>query len=229
MSTAAPHTPSVEEKPEPPLDCDTPTSRRWVLLLWLLALAWLTMLAVPALADIVQQVDDHVTEWVVSIEQDLLVSVAKAFRAFGGTIASAIVVVVVAVLLAWQRRGPALVVWLAAVGLSEVLNALIKGLYERARPPLSVVEETSYSFASGHSLTAAVLSITLVLVFVPAGPRRRAWLVVAVGYAFLMAASRVYIRAHWLSDTLAGVTIGAACALSVALVASWWYVRGQTS
>ena len=146
---------------------------------------------------------------------------------FGGTIASGVVVVIVAGVLAWQRRWPGLAVWLVVTALSEGLNALIKNVYERARPPAGLVEEQTYSFVSGHSLTAAAMAIALVLVFVPAGPHRRPWLVVAVAYALLMAGSRVYLRAHWLTDTLAGVTVGAACAVTVALVASWWYARAQ--
>jgi undecaprenyl-diphosphatase len=161
----------------------------------------------------------------VSIEQDLPVSAATLLRTFGGTVASGIVVVLVSLWLAWRRRGPGLAVWLGAVGLAQALNVVIKNAYERSRPAVGLVEEGSFSFVSGHSLTAAVLAITLVLVFVPAGPRRHVWLVVAIGYALVMAASRVYLRAHWLSDTLAGVTIGAACAVSVALLASWWYER----
>ncbi len=52
MSTVVPRPPAVEERPGPPLDCDSPASRRWALVLWLLALLWLTMLALPPLADI---------------------------------------------------------------------------------------------------------------------------------------------------------------------------------
>ncbi len=181
----------------------------------------------PAVADVVQQLDDWVHAWAVSAEQDVLVAAATFLDAFGGTLSMAVVVVIVALVLARKRRWPSLVVWLLVTALSQWLNALIKMLYQRPRPPDGLVEEHSWSFVSGHSLTAAAVAITIVLIFVPAGVRRRNLLVVAVAYALLMAASRVYLRAHWLTDTSTGIAVGAASAVTVALVASWWHARSQ--
>ncbi len=219
----------ADADPGPPLDCDTPLARGWVAALWLLVGAWLIRLAVPAVADAVQRLDDRVYQWAISVEQDVLVAAAKLFDAFGGTLSMAAVVVVVALVLARGRRWPGLAVWLLAMALSQGLNVLIKALYERPRPPAGLVEERSWSFVSGHSLTAAAVAITLVLIYVPAGVRRRNLLIVAVAYALLMAASRVYLRAHWLTDTYTGIAIGAASAVTVALVASWWHARSQAS
>ncbi len=226
-TASSPPPPRHAAAPDPPLDCDTPLARRWAVLLWLLALAWLTLLAVPVLADAVQGIDDQVYDRVIAAEQDLLVAAAHFCDVFGGTTASVAIVIIVGLVLTWARRWPGLAVWLGTMALATGLNVVIKNVYERARPPQGLVEEQTYSFVSGHSLTAAALAISLVLISVPAGPRRRTWLTVAVGYALLMAASRVYLRAHWFSDTLAGVTVGAACAVSVAFAASWWQARRQ--
>ena len=213
----------------PPLDCDTPLVRSWVAALWLLVGAWLIGMAMPAVADAVQQLDDRVHAWAVSAEQDVLVAAATFLDALGGTLSMAVVVVIVALVLVWRRHWPGLVVWLLVTALSQWLNALIKMLYQRPRPPDGLVEEHSWSFVSGHSLTAAAVAITLVLIFVPAGVRRRNLLIVAVAYALLMAASRVYLRAHWLTDTSTGIAVGAASAVTIALVASWWHARPQGS
>ncbi len=195
--------------------------------LWAMAGVWLILLALPVAAEVVQGLDDRVWEAVVSAEQPVFVAAAKFLDAFGGTLSMTVVVVVIALLLAWQRRWPGFVVWLLTMAVSQGLNVFIKWLYERARPPLGLVEEHSFSFVSGHSLTAAAIAITLVLVWVPAGHRRRNLLIVAVVYATVMAASRVYLRAHWLTDAYVGVVIGAGVAVTVALLASWWAARSE--
>jgi undecaprenyl-diphosphatase len=53
-------------------------------------------------------------------------------------------------------------------------------------------------------------------VLLPPGHRRRHWEVYSVVFAFVMALSRVYLNAHWLSDVVAGTLLGATIALAVA-------------
>jgi undecaprenyl-diphosphatase len=54
----------------------------------------------------------------------------------------------------------------------------------------------------------------------PSGPRRRKWEAIAVVFAFVMAFSRVYLNAHWLSDVVAGVLLGTGVALGSAALAT---------
>ncbi|TMK89762.1 MAG: phosphatase PAP2 family protein [Actinobacteria bacterium] len=53
----------------------------------------------------------------------------------------------------------------------------------------------------------------LVLAFFPAGERRHRWEWLAVGFAFVMSMSRVYLAAHWFSDVVAGTLLGAGIAI----------------
>jgi membrane-associated phospholipid phosphatase len=44
-----------------------------------------------------------------------------------------------------------------------------------------------------------------------------AWGAAAVTFSVLMAASRAYLAAHWLSDAIAGILLGTSCALLAAV------------
>jgi undecaprenyl-diphosphatase len=73
-----------------------------------------------------------------------------------------------------------------------------------------------FSFPSGHAVAGAAIAVALVLVLMSAGPARRRWELAAIAFAFVMAMSRVYLNAHWFSDVVAGVLLGAGVALGTA-------------
>ncbi len=94
-------------------------------------------------------------------------------------------------------------------GLSTVLKIAIA----RARPETwkALVTEKSYSFPSGHALMATVFFGGLAaVVFHLSRSRWRRGLAVllAAGIVLTIAASRVYLGAHWPTDTLAGMAAG---------------------
>jgi undecaprenyl-diphosphatase len=124
--------------------------------------------------------------------------------------------VLTAVYLLWKRRWEALAFWVLAIVGSQLLIGPIKTLYARPRPPLALVETTGFSFPSGHAVAGAAVAVALVIVLVPAGSKRRNLEMLAAVFAVLMALSRVYLRAHWLSDAVAGAALGAAVAIGAA-------------
>jgi len=89
----------------------------------------------------------------------------------------------------------------------------VKSAIDRPRPPDSLIATSAASFPSGHAIAAAVTAVGLVLVLVEPGPSRWRWEVRAVVFASAMALSRVYLRAHWLSDVVAGALLGCGLAL----------------
>ena len=103
--------------------------------------------------------------------------------------------------------------------MSEVLIGSLKGIYDRARPPGSLVATSGASFPSGHAVAASVTVVAAVIALVPAGRRRVMWGAAAVAFSILMGLSRAYLGAHWLSDATAGILLGTSCALLAALAA----------
>ena len=120
--------------------------------------------------------------------------------------------------LALRRRWWHLAAFVVAIVMSEALIGTLKAIYDRARPPGSLVATSGASFPSGHSIAATVTVVAAVIALVPPGRRRVWWGAGAVVFSALMALSRAYLAAHWLSDAIAGVLLGTSCALLAAVV-----------
>ena len=146
----------------------------------------------------------------------LVAAVAKVFNWLGLVYVTLPVRIGIAGFLALRRRWWHLAAFVAAIVLSEVLIGTLKGIYDRARPPGSLVVTSGSSFPSGHSIAATVTVVAAVIALVPPGRARVAWGAAAAAFSVLMALSRAYLGAHWLSDALAGVLLGASCALLAA-------------
>ena len=112
---------------------------------------------------------------------------------------------------------------LAVVVGDQLLTDVIKQLIDRARPHLNPIAATlGPSFPSGHASTAAAVWAAAALV-AARWWGRRAWPVLvalAVGIAVAVAASRVLLDVHWLTDVIAGLALGwawfAACTVAFA-------------
>jgi undecaprenyl-diphosphatase len=134
------------------------------------------------------------------------------------------VLVCVGVLL-WRRRG----IEAGALALGAVLTWIavnvVKVAEDRPRPARPLVETVGDSFPSGHAAYAvAWVGIAVVLTrTLPGLARTTAAVVVAIVAAVLVATTRVYLRAHYLSDVVAGAGLAAAllsvCGMGALVVA----------
>jgi undecaprenyl-diphosphatase len=218
MSAEQPNAASDGRLQSDPLLHDHPLAWRVAIGLWMMSALLFLALAIPLTEELVQSIDDVVYRWAVSAEWAPAVTVAKVLDFVGSTWVTAPLMVAIAGWLVWRRRWEALATWVAAMALSQVLIGPVKAIYERVRPPLPLVETTSWSFPSGHSVAGATIAVAAVIVLVKAGPKRRNLEMLAAAFAVVMALSRVYLRAHWLADVAAGVALGAAIAILCAAV-----------
>jgi membrane-associated phospholipid phosphatase len=165
----------------------------------------------------IQRLDDAWLRLMISGRAPPFTDIAKGFNLIGLVYVTLPVRIAVAGLLAVRRRWWRLAAFTTAVVLSELLIGLLKGVYDRARPPGSLVAISGGSFPSGHAIAASVTVAAAVITLVSAG-RRLPWGVAAALFSILMGLSRAYLGAHWLSDAVAGILLGTSCALLPALV-----------
>ncbi len=167
----------------------------------------------------IQRLDDAWLRLMISGRTPLLTAIAKVFNVLGLVYVTLPARIALAGYLALRRRWWHLAAFTAAIVLSEVLIGSLKGIYDRARPPGSLVATSGASFPSGHAIAASVTVVAAVIALVPAGRRRALWGAAAVAFSIMMGLSRAYLAAHWLSDATAGILLGTSCALVTALAA----------
>lgn len=128
------------------------------------------------------------------------------------------VLLMAALLALWMHRRQARY-WMLALVLSVpggmLLNVLLKYTFQRARPHFDdpLITLATYSFPSGHT-SGATFFYGLLAAWLVCGDRRwgarAAVACMALAMVCLVALSRVYLGAHYLSDVLAGVAEGGA-------------------
>jgi hypothetical protein len=123
-------------------------------------------------------------------------------------------IVAVVAVIAWclYRKKKRMAGALAFVGIvNEGTNLVIKEIFKRARPTLFEEIETlhSYSFPSGHAMSAAAVYGMMAVVAARLEPRLARPLSIATPVlVFLIGFSRIYLGVHWPSDVLAGFAAG---------------------
>ena len=160
----------------------------------------------------IQHVDDSVAGW------------AYRHRSTGSTRALHVVtnlgnirlvvvfaLVLVVVELIRRRSRWALPFFVAVLGGEEAGMLAVKALVGRVRPTLTTeASKLGPSFPSGHSATAAAFYAAAALVLGRSLTGRARHLIVAgaVSVATAVAASRVLLDVHWLSDVVGGLALG---------------------
>lgn len=207
----------------------TDTSRRrWSLTAlsrfsWgLLCLALFAVLAVLVSrhAAWVIDLDDRVGEWPqrATSESDLFRGIWVVIGHATGTMATTIVTVIAVLLLAIKGYRRAAVFVALTMSIVGIAVPLTKNLIARDRPLWEDPVQTlhSFSFPSGHttSITAATgVVIVLVTLLVRRRNLRHLLTVAMVCLALLVAADRIFLGVHHLSDVIGGALLGSAIVL----------------
>ena len=118
-------------------------------------------------------------------------------------------VAAVAAWLFWRKRRIAAWHWMAAPAFALVFGWALGWLIDLPKPPAATAV-SGYSFPSQSVMLAtAVYGFFAVLVAREMPGRRRVWpYVLAALMVGLLGFSRLYLGAHWLSDVLAGASLG---------------------
>ena len=139
---------------------------------------------------------------------DFATPIAKFITNFGGAIFLVIATITLFIVIKNKKIGISILSNLAIV---TVLNQLIKRILQRPRPTeYRIIEETGYSFPSGHSMISMAFYgylIYLIYKYVKNKYIKGISIILLSLLICLIGISRIYLGVHYTSDVLGGFLI----------------------
>ena len=139
---------------------------------------------------------------------DFATPIAKFITNFGGAMFLVIATITLFIVIKNKKIGISILSNLAIV---TVLNQLIKRILQRPRPTeYRIIEETGYSFPSGHSMVSmAFYGYFIYLIYKYVKNKYVKWISIILLSLLicLIGISRIYLGVHYTSDVLGGFLI----------------------
>ncbi|MEH7442003.1 phosphatase PAP2 family protein [Bacillus sp. JJ1122] len=176
---------------------------------FLVSLAGFIAVSFLVRANHIVRIDGYIISFIQSTETAWLTRVMKFFTIIGTIRFIAVLsLFVLFFLLKVLKHRLEILIYLAVVFCTPMLNRLLKLYFERARPDLHrLIEIGGYSFPSGHAMNAfSFYSILAFLLWrhVPT-PAGRVAVILFSGFMITaIGASRIYLGVHYPSDVIAG-------------------------
>lgn len=139
---------------------------------------------------------------------DFATPIAKFITNFGGAIFIIILTVVLFVLIKNKKIGISIISNLVII---TAINQILKRIVQRPRPTeYRIIEETGYSFPSGHSMVSmAFYGYLIYLIYKYVKNKYLKWISIILLSILIcsIGISRIYLGVHYTSDVLGGFLI----------------------
>lgn len=139
---------------------------------------------------------------------DFVTPIAKCITNFGGAIFLIVTTGILFILIRNKKIGVAITANLVLV---TILNQLLKNILQRPRPTeYRIIQETGYSFPSGHSMVSmAFYGYLVYLIYKYVENKNIKWILITLLSILIcsIGISRIYLGVHYTSDVLGGFLI----------------------
>ena len=161
-----------------------------------------------------------VSEYLIS---DNVTPIAKAITQLGGAIFLIGLSITLAIVIKNKKIG--ILIWVN-IAISTLLNQILKFIIQRPRPTeFRIIDESGYSFPSGHSMISATFYgflIYLIYKNVKNKYLKYSLITMLVILILLIGTSRIYLGVHYASDVLAGFLIAISYLIIFTTVSDLW-------
>lgn len=139
---------------------------------------------------------------------DFATPIAKFITKFGGAIFLITLTVILFILIKNKKIGISIFSNLVII---TILNQLLKRILQRPRPTeFKIIEETGYSFPSGHSMVSmAFYGYLICLIYKYVNNKYIKWISIVLLSILIcsIGVSRIYLGVHYTSDVLGGFLV----------------------
>jgi len=145
-----------------------------------------------------------------SIENPVITTITSTISLIFDPITFTIIALAISAYLFFKSRKKQSLFLASAILITAAIIKLSKEIIQRARPPTALIQETSYAFPSGHT-TMAVVFLGLITYMFTKNKSTKTKTTATLIIIFIVLAiifSRIYLKVHWLTDTIAGFVLG---------------------
>lgn len=177
---------------------------RWILAAILLIILVIIMILIKNGGII--NFDNSVYKLITTNTNGVLDNIFKGFTFLASTI---FVVICCLVILIFMKNKKLAGFVCGSVVISTIVNNVIKNIFQRERPLVKrLVEESTLSFPSGHTMAAVTLYGMLIFVIMKSNLSKRIKILLSILLCFIIlgvACSRIYLGAHFASDVIGAI------------------------
>lgn len=173
------------------------------------------------------RIENAVYMYISSYMNPIFTIIVKIITNLGGPVIIAIICLVLCGL--HQTRMKYGIPVVITVFSSFILNTILKYIFARQRPSvLRLINETSYSFPSGHSMINASLYTIIILLLLKNADKKGKRIIASITLVILfiiIGLSRIYLGVHYFGDVVAGWILGVFVAFIVYLVIKYFETK----
>lgn len=159
----------------------------------------------------VLRLDQWVSQHIPALQSEALTRVVVFITNINGVVGSTVLSLGILSFLFYKKYYAELTFYLISFFGASALFTVLKLLVERVRPVLKIIDEQGLSFPSGHSTMSMTIALSLYFIFISkihSAYGRGLLLAFTVVWPLLIVSTRLYLNVHWLSDTIAGLSLG---------------------
>ncbi|MFH1917512.1 MAG: phosphatase PAP2 family protein [Nanoarchaeota archaeon] len=141
-------------------------------------------------------------------------SSGEGFFIFIGDYSRRIIVfiaITVAVFLYSQKRRMQSLVLVLTLVAGFILEHILELIIQRGRPAIQMIQESGYSFPSGHSISSIILFSFIIYFYkdeIKNKAGRAIFIFINIFLILLAGFSRIYLNVHWFTDAIGGYALG---------------------